>query len=119
MAPARRQGGVVPRKDQSPEPEHPGHRHSLRRRAGGWSLDGMRRRSDQGRLARADRRAESPAHQGGVGMRLLLTISPLAAGVGLASAQTPTPPQATNGNANLRAIPDGPGKRVAELQGLD
>ncbi len=34
------------------------------------------------------------------------------------AAQTPPPP-ARPGNVNLRPIPDGPGKRVAELQGLD
>ncbi|HET6224193.1 MAG TPA: DUF2155 domain-containing protein, partial [Dongiaceae bacterium] len=41
--------------------------------------------------------------------------------------QTPTPPrqappppqQPASANVNLRPIPDGPGKRVAELQGLD
>ena len=35
-----------------------------------------------------------------------------------AEAQTPAPPPRTD-SASLRAIPDGPGKRVAELQGLD
>jgi hypothetical protein len=30
-----------------------------------------------------------------------------------------SPPAARPSNANLRAIPDGPGRRVAELQGLD
>jgi hypothetical protein len=58
-----------------------------------------------------------------VSVRTLLVIAALAAGIGDAAAQTPAaapspaPPQP--GNANLRAIPDGPGKRVAELQGLD
>ena len=42
----------------------------------------------------------------------------LAVGLGTAAAQTPAAP-ARPGNANLRPIPDGPGKRVAELQGLD
>lgn len=48
------------------------------------------------------------------------------AGIGAAAAQNqPQPPAqpqsaATRpGNANLRPIPDGPGKRAAELQGLD
>lgn len=56
-------------------------------------------------------------------VRTLLVIAALAAGSGAAVAQTPAaapssaPPRP--GNANLRAIPDGPGKRVAELQGLD
>ena len=35
-----------------------------------------------------------------------------------AEAQTPAPPPRAD-SASLRAIPDGPGKRVAELQGLD
>ena len=61
--------------------------------------------------------------------RALLVIAALAIGIGAASAQTPPPaapppappPSALPhpGNANLRAIPDGPGKRAAELQGLD
>ena len=38
---------------------------------------------------------------------------------GAASAQTPPPPPPRTANVNLRPIPDGPGKRVAELQGLD
>lgn len=62
-------------------------------------------------------------------VRALLVIAALAIGIGAASAQTPPPaapppappPSALPhpGNANLRAIPDGPGKRAAELQGLD
>ena len=57
-------------------------------------------------------------------MRVLLTIAALAAGVSVAAAQTPpSQPQSVAaspaGNANLRPIPDGPGRRVAELQGLD
>lgn len=57
-------------------------------------------------------------------VRALLVIAVLAAGVGAAAAQNPpqAQPQAAAvrpGNANLRPIPDGPGKRVAELQGLD
>jgi hypothetical protein len=58
-----------------------------------------------------------------VSVRALLVIAALAVGVGAASAQTPpaapSPAPPHPGNANLRAIPDGPGKRVAELQGLD
>jgi len=64
-----------------------------------------------------------------VSVRALLVIAALAIGIGAASAQTPPPaapppappPSALPhpGNANLRAIPDGPGKRAAELQGLD
>jgi hypothetical protein len=59
-----------------------------------------------------------------VSVRALLVIAALAIGIGAASAQTPppaAPPPAPPhpGNANLRAIPDGPGKRAAELQGLD
>jgi hypothetical protein len=60
-----------------------------------------------------------------VSVRALLAIAAVAASIGAAAAQTPpqtqpqspAPPRA--GNANLRAIPDGAGKRVAELQGLD
>lgn len=55
-------------------------------------------------------------------MRALLTavaaIATLAASVSMSTAQTSAQP-ARPGNANLRPIPDGPGKRVAELQGLD
>jgi hypothetical protein len=47
----------------------------------------------------------------------------LLAGSGLALAQQPqqqSPPPPRNDNLpTLRAVPDGPGKRVAELQGLD
>jgi hypothetical protein len=60
-------------------------------------------------------------------LRALLVLAALAAGIGAAAAQTPTPAQPPAqapapprpNNANLRPIPDGPGKRVAELQGLD
>jgi hypothetical protein len=52
-------------------------------------------------------------------MRGLVAIAVLAASLGSAVAQTPPPPATRPGNANLRAIPDAPGKRVAELQGLD
>lgn len=56
-------------------------------------------------------------------MRGLIVLAVLAAGIGAASAQTPPPQQQQlpqrPGNANLRAVPDGPGTRSAELQGLD
>ena len=51
-----------------------------------------------------------------------LAVLALLAGLGSAGAQQPPqpPPPPRNDNpATLRAIPDGPGKRVAELQGLD
>ena len=48
----------------------------------------------------------------------LAAIATLAASLGTAAAQAPAQP-ARPGTANLRPIPDGPGKRVAELQGLD
>ena len=55
-------------------------------------------------------------------VRTLLVLAALAAGIAAAAVQTPPPPSpapARPGNANLRPIPDGPGKRAAELQGLD
>ena len=56
-------------------------------------------------------------------MRRLLAIAVLAACVGAAVAQTPPPrpasPATSPASSNLRPIPDAPGKRVAELQGLD
>jgi hypothetical protein len=58
-------------------------------------------------------------------MRGLVVIATLAASLGTATAQTQPQPSsqpqtpARPTNANLRSIPDGPGKRVAELQGLD
>lgn len=58
-------------------------------------------------------------------MRIPLVLATLAVFAGGAAAQTqpqPQPPQpegARTANPNLRPIPDGPGKRVAELQGLD
>ena len=52
-------------------------------------------------------------------MRTLLVLAALAAGIAAAAAQTPPTPPPRPGNANLRPIPDGAGKRVAELQGLD
>jgi len=47
---------------------------------------------------------------------VVAAIVTLAASLGAAAAQTPPRP---GSNANLRPIPDAPGKRVAELQGLD
>ncbi len=57
-------------------------------------------------------------------MRLIALITAFAAGLATAAAQQPQqqqpPPQPRTDNpSNLRAIPDGPGKRTAELQGLD
>ncbi len=57
-------------------------------------------------------------------MRGLIALALLAAGTVAASAQTPAPQQQPQppqrpGNANLRPVPDGPGIRSAELQGLD
>lgn len=52
-------------------------------------------------------------------MRGLVVIAVLAAGMGVAAAQTPRPPANVNPGINLRPIPDAPDKRVAELQGLD
>lgn len=52
-------------------------------------------------------------------MRGLVVIAVLAAGMGVAAAQTLRPPANVNPGINLRPIPDAPGKRVAELQGLD
>jgi hypothetical protein len=47
-------------------------------------------------------------------------LAALAAGIGTAAAQAPPPPSPPRpSTVSLRAIPDGPGKRVAELQGLD
>jgi len=59
-------------------------------------------------------------------VRVPLILALLAGVAGAAAAQTPqqqqprqpAPPPST-ANVNLRPIPDGPGKRVAELQGLD
>ncbi len=48
-------------------------------------------------------------------MRGLALLAVFAASIGAANAQQPP----TASNVTLRAIPDGPGKRVAELQGLD
>ncbi|OFX02572.1 MAG: hypothetical protein A3D94_14005 [Alphaproteobacteria bacterium RIFCSPHIGHO2_12_FULL_66_14] len=46
----------------------------------------------------------------------MAAISIVAAGLGAAAAQTPPRPVSTS---NLRPMPDAPGKRAAELQGLD
>ncbi|MCF8531396.1 MAG: DUF2155 domain-containing protein [Reyranella sp.] len=48
-------------------------------------------------------------------MRGLAVVAALVATIGAAVAQSPARP----GSANLRAIPEGPGRPVAELQGLD
>jgi hypothetical protein len=52
-----------------------------------------------------------------------LTVLALLAGLGTAAAQQqpqqPLPPQRNDNPPTLRPIPDGPGRRVAELQGLD
>src|SRR5438128_9052162 len=74
----------------------------------------MRCGADQGGVARADRRTGRPAHPE-VSVRWLLVLATLAAGITAAAAQ----PGPRSDNATLRPIPDGPGKRVAELQGLD
>lgn len=56
-------------------------------------------------------------------MRGLMVLAVVAAGIGAAAAQTQLPPPQQppqrGGNANLRPVPDGPGIRSAELQGLD
>ena len=61
-------------------------------------------------------------------MRVPLILALLAGFAGAAAAQTspqqrqpapPPPPPPSTANVNLRPIPDGPGRRVAELQGLD
>ncbi|WP_295135903.1 DUF2155 domain-containing protein [uncultured Reyranella sp.] len=56
-------------------------------------------------------------------MRGTIVLAVLAAGIGAASAQAPLPPPQQPlqrpGNTNLRPVPDGPGIRSAELQGLD
>jgi len=57
-------------------------------------------------------------------VRPLLIAAAMIAGLGTAVAQTPPAasppaPPAPPQNSTLRAMPDGPGKRVVELQGLD
>jgi hypothetical protein len=58
-------------------------------------------------------------------VRLPLLLAALAVFSGAAAAQTrpaqpqPQPQPPSTANINLRPIPDGPGRRVAELQGLD
>ena len=53
-------------------------------------------------------------------MRFVALMAAFAAGLATAAAQqAPQAPPRTDNPATLRAIPDGPGKRAAELQGLD
>ena len=54
-------------------------------------------------------------------MRIAAAVAAFVLAAGAAAAQTPPPasPAATSGNPSLRALPDGPGQPVAELQGLD
>ena len=56
-------------------------------------------------------------------MRSLLALATSIAGLSVAAVeaqqQSPPPAAARAGTVNLRPVPDGPGKRVAELQGLD
>jgi hypothetical protein len=58
-------------------------------------------------------------------VRIAAAIAAFGLAAGVAAAQTPPPSNtspnqaATSGNPSLRAMPDGPGQPVAELQGLD
>jgi hypothetical protein len=58
-------------------------------------------------------------------MRLAAALAAIVLAAGAAEAQTPPPSNTspnqppTTGNPSLRALPDGPGQPVAELQGLD
>jgi len=54
-------------------------------------------------------------------MRFLAAFAALVFSAGVAAAQTPASqqPAASDSNVTLRAIPDGPGVPVADLQGLD
>jgi hypothetical protein len=58
-------------------------------------------------------------------VRIAAVAAVLVLAAGVAAAQTPpaqkppVDPAATTGNPSLRALPDGPGQPVAELQGLD
>jgi hypothetical protein len=55
-------------------------------------------------------------------VRLGVVLAAFAAGLATAAAQQPPQPQPaprTDNPATLRAIPEAPGKRAAELQGLD
>lgn len=68
----------------------------------------------------------SPGCVGRLGVRLssmtALSLLGLLTGIGVAAAQQqqqPLPPLRNDNPATLRPIPDGAGKRVAELQGLD
>ncbi len=52
-------------------------------------------------------------------LRIAAFAAALLAGASMAAAQAPAPSPASSGSATLRAIPPGPGKPAAELQGLD
>ena len=53
-------------------------------------------------------------------MRIAAAVAAFVFAAGAVAAQTPPATQgATSGNPSLRALPDGPGQPVAELQGLD
>jgi len=54
-------------------------------------------------------------------VRTIAVAAALAAGIGVAAAQqqAPSPAPRSESDTTLRAIPAGPGKPVAELQGLD
>jgi hypothetical protein len=58
-------------------------------------------------------------------VRAAAAVAALVFAAGTVAAQTPPPPNpsanqaATSGNPSLRALPEGPGQPVAELQGLD
>ena len=54
-------------------------------------------------------------------MHIAAAVAALVLAAGMATAQTPPAANqaATSGNPSLRALPDGPGQPVAELQGLD
>ncbi len=63
---------------------------------------------------------EGAARESRAAGRSALAVLVLLAGLGTAAAQQqPLPPPRIDNPPTLRAIPDGPGKRVAELQGLD
>ncbi|MGD9884445.1 MAG: hypothetical protein AB7U95_30515, partial [Reyranella sp.] len=56
--------------------------------------------------------------------RIFLALFASVASLGIVAAQAQQPPQTPQtapraASVNLRPIPDGPGRRVAELQGLD
>ena len=54
-------------------------------------------------------------------MRFIAAVAAFGFAAGTAAAQTPPPANqaAASGNPLLRALPDGPGQAVVELQGLD